>query len=300
MNIATAQKISTIGFLASQGYQPETISGDNVWYRSPLRPGETKPSFKVNRELNKWIDFGSGEKGDIIDLVCKINNVSTTGALLILESPDIAQKLSLSFGGQPSVITTNENRITLQHVQPLQNRALIQYIKSRGIAPGLAGRYCKEAYYTLTNISTGEIKRYFSLAFENDRHGWELRNRFFKGCISPKDITTISGTLNNVLSIFEGFFDFLAACQHFKVIRPAGTVIILNSTIHTEKVLPHLAKYDQINLYLDNDHTGQRVTNTIKEHHSGVTDFSKILYPGYKDFNEFLNSQATGAKNNNH
>jgi hypothetical protein len=289
MNIAEAKNISIVGYLASMGIEPDSYSNGRAWYCSPLRPGEKTPSFKVNTRINKWKDFGSdGKGGDLVDLICKMHGVSTTGALLILESPEIAHQKSLSFRGELSDNGTDGNRLTIQHVRPLQNRALIQYIEGRGITAALATHYCKEAYYTLTNPATDEVKKYFSIAFENDRHGWELRNRYFKNSASPKSVTTIPGTMGNMLSIFEGFVDLLSACQYYKVTKPVGSIIVLNSTVHTKDVFHLLPQFEKINLYLDNDPSGERATNEIKARHKRVTDYSKIIYPDNKDFNEFL------------
>jgi hypothetical protein len=256
MNISEAKKISIVGYLASIGIEPESYNNSSAWYCSPLRPGENIPSFKVNTNINKWKDFGSDDKGgDLIDLIRKLYGVSITGALLILESPEIARKQSVFLRGEVSDNVTDENRITIQHIQPLQNRALIQYIESRKVFSTIAARYCKEAYYTLTNFETGEVKKYFSIAFENDSHGWELRNKYFKISSSPKAITTISGTNGKTLSVFEGFIDFLSACQYYKGTKPAGTIIVLNSTIHTKDIIPLLEQYEKISLFLDNDPT---------------------------------------------
>jgi hypothetical protein len=296
MTISEAQKLSITGYLSSMGIKPETYRGNDVWYCSPFRPGESKPSFKVDTDLNKWVDFGRSETmgpknkkgGDLIDLIRAMYDVTIPGALLMLASPEIASKQSVFFRGEVSDNRTDENRIVIQHIQPLQNRALIQYIESRGISCGLAARYCKEAYYTITNLKTGQPGKYFSLAFPNDRGGWALRNRYFKNAASPTGITTITGTLQSMLSIFEGFVDFLSACQYFKVPKPAGTVIILNSTVNIKQTFPLLSGYDKVNLYLDCDATGREATRQITERHPKVTDYSQIIYPDFKDFNEFL------------
>lgn len=297
MNIYEAQNISIVGYLASLGIEPESYSNGQAWYCSPLRPGEKKPSFKVNTRINKWKDFGSeGKGGDLIDLICRMNSVSATGALLLLESPGI-RKEYLSFRGKPINNNFQDTRLILQHVQPLQNWNLLQYAENRGIKKDLVCRYCYEVHYNRLNPETGEQKKYFSLGFKNDRDGWELRNQYFKNCISPKTITTIPGKLSKMLSIFEGFFDFLSACQFFNVQKPAGTVIILNSTIHVQKVLPLLQNYDKISLYLDNDTTGQLAAKKIREAHSRITNYSQIIYPEHKDFNEFLTNRETGTNN---
>jgi hypothetical protein len=292
MNIAQAQKIPICGYLASQGINPEFKEGNSVWFCSPLRSGEKQSSFKVDIRLNKWVDFGDGELmgtkrkkgGDLLDLKQRMHGVTIPGALLLLESPEIASQSYFS-RGEVSDNATDEPRINIKHVQPLQNRALLQYIESRRIAPGLAGRYCKEVYYTVSG------KQYFSIGFENDRHGWELRNRYCKLSASPKDITSLPGTLTTMLSVFEGYFDFLSACQYFRVPKPAGAVVILNSVSNLEKVIPLLKGYEKINCYLDNDAAGEKATATIRKHHTRVTDYSKVVFPQYKDFSDFLTNK---------
>lgn len=53
-------------------------------------------------------------------------------------------------------------------------------------------------------------KTFFALGFANDSGGWELRNPYFKGCMTPKSISTIKGKDGERLQIFEGFMDFLS------------------------------------------------------------------------------------------
>lgn len=47
------------------------------------------------------------------------------------------------------------------------------------------------------------------MGFKNDSEGYELRNEFFKGSSSPKDITSFKNEGKKV-AVFEGFFDFLS------------------------------------------------------------------------------------------
>jgi DNA primase len=72
MNIHDIKQISITGYLQRHGYTPAQTKGINHWYYSPFRQEQT-PSFKVNTERNLWYDFGTGEHGDIIDLVCALN-----------------------------------------------------------------------------------------------------------------------------------------------------------------------------------------------------------------------------------
>jgi len=70
--------------------------------------------------------------------------------------------------------------------------------------------------------------------------------------------------------------------------KSAGTTVVLNSTTNLdETICKMLFDYPQINLFLDNDDTGQQAAETIKKAHK-VKDFSKIIYPDHNDFNDFL------------
>jgi hypothetical protein len=292
MTFEEARNISIVGYLASQGIEPESHSNGSAWYCSPIRPGEKKPSFKVNMNLNKWKDFGDGKSGDLIDLVCLMNGVSITGALQLLSSPEL-NKQSLSFRGELSgqpVNDMDENRLTVKHVQPLLNQALIQYVESRGISPALAARYCKEVYYTFGKSENGEVKYFFSVGFENDRHGWELRNKLFKNSCSPKNMTTIQVENKSSVNVFEGFFNFLSALTYYKATKPNCTTIVLNGLCNLHQFIDWLrnSPAQKINLFLDNDPSGEKAVNKIKETFTRVNDYSKIIYPDFNDFNDFL------------
>jgi hypothetical protein len=45
--------------------------------------------------------------------------------------------------------STSENRLQIEKIQPLQNKALLQYLRQRGIAKQTAAAYVKEIYYCL-------------------------------------------------------------------------------------------------------------------------------------------------------
>ena len=276
MNCTEAKKIPITYYLHTIGITPKDVKNGSAWYCSPFRQ-ETKPSFKVDRENNIWYDFGTGSGGNILDLVMNLNKTGIPGALLILQKPELS-KPDLSFSEQQS---SNPANIKIKHLQPLQNRALIEYLNSRKITPAKAANYVQEAYYTVNE------KQYFALAFKNDRGGFELRNKYFKGSSSPKAVTTISGH-KQAVNIFEGFIDFLSALEHYHTTKPTGTCIVLNSVSNLETIINSLEQYQQINLYLDNDNAGNQAAETIKTIHQKVKNFSKIIYEDYKDMNEFL------------
>ena len=99
MQLHDIKQVSIVDYLAQTGYKPKLIKGVNYWYCSPLR-SELTPSFKVNAERNQWYDFGTGDHGDIIDLVCALQHCSTAEAMRRLATlKGVRLAPSFSFGG---------------------------------------------------------------------------------------------------------------------------------------------------------------------------------------------------------
>jgi hypothetical protein len=198
------------------------------------------------------------------------------GALLILSGIEKPTTEFLSFDQHKH---NSQATIEMRHVQHLQNRALIQYLKSRAIPYHIALKVSqlKEAYYTSNN------KQFFALAFENDSKQYELRNKYFKGC-TGKDITTIPGR-GNGLNLFEGFFDLLSAKTLFKK-ESHNTNIVLNSLANLNKV--DFSGFQRINLFLDNDQAGITAANEIIKQYPVAVNRSQQIFRHKKDFNEYL------------
>ena len=282
MNCTTANEISIEEFLLTKGISPKNQNSRNSWYFSPLH-NEKTASFKVDQVRNLWYDFGTGTGGRLIDLVRQLFRVDVPGALQIISGSDITPQ-SFSFDKQKEKTVTP---IEIKNIQSLKNEALIQYFESRCIPFKIASNHTKEAYYSVTKPDTGEIKKYFAIAFENDESGFELRNKIWKGGTSPKTITTIPGKPEK-LNVFEGFMDFLSALVHFRQTKPQNTTIVLNSVSNLAKIWEILPKFNQVNLFLDNDHSGEKATNEIQSRFPESINQALIIYPGHKDFNDFI------------
>lgn len=285
MTFAEANKIKIVDFLTKSGIEPAFKKGNKHWYR--LR-NENTPSCVVDTENNTYHDFGGGGSGGgTVDLVCWMENQKAFGALLVLSGyKNIPQPLSFK---REKVKVIAESILKINHVQSLQNQALIQYLESRKIPFKIAKQYIEEAYYSITNKDTGEVKNYFAVAFRNDENGFELRSKYFKGGTSPKTITTIPVNLKSV-NVFEGFMDYLSALVYYKTISPANTTIVLNSTSNIRHLYDLLPNFSKINLYLDNDPTGIKTTSEIICRCPVAVNQSAIIYPEFKDFNEFIMS----------
>ena len=97
---------------------PARIQGIHYWYCSPLCKERT-PSFKINTERNQWYDFGSGEHGDIIDLVCALFRCSISEAVGLLSGAKQVAHQEFSFGGERKISDVNW-KFYLRNRSPIQ------------------------------------------------------------------------------------------------------------------------------------------------------------------------------------
>ena len=278
MQLHDIKQVSIVDYLAQTGYKPKLTKGVNYWYCSPLR-SELTPSFKVNAERNQWYDFGTGDHGDIIDLVCALQHCSTAEAMRRLAAlKGVRLAPSFSFGGTTPVRSQTPS-MELIGVQAVKHPKLLLYLSERGLQPSDVSPFLSDVYYRVSE------KCFFALGFPNDAGGWELRNPYFKGCFAPKAITTIKGTDSHKLQLFEGFMDFLS----WRKLHPEGQddSIILNSLTLLPKLIPSLHPYPIIESLLDNDEAGDRATKQLFDAGLPVKDM-RACYAPYKDINEYL------------
>ena len=278
MDIQHIKQIPITDYLQQQCYTPTRVQGIHYWYCSPLR-NESMPSFKVNTERNQWYDFGTGEHGDIIDLVCALQHCTISKAIELLGDIKQVAHRDFSFGGERK---TSKHKLEIISVQSLTNPYLLRYIAEREIPLSIANRFCSEIRYNNTN------RTYYAIGFANDAGGWEVRSPYFKGCIAPKAITTISkGT--DVLQIFEGFMDFLS----WQTLNPSSAcdTIVLNSLALLPRIQEKLKSYKQVESFLDNDEAGRKTFEVLKQFCPSIIDGS-VRYQTHKDLNEWLVAQS--------
>ena len=82
MNTKQAKAEPLHEFLGRMGYQPAHVRGNDIWYRSPFRPTERTPSFKIDRTKNVWFDHGLGAGGTIIDFVQHLGGTTDISRVL--------------------------------------------------------------------------------------------------------------------------------------------------------------------------------------------------------------------------
>jgi hypothetical protein len=289
MTYQELKQIEITGFLSQQGFQPVKQTQNDAWYLSPYR-NEKTPSFKVNKNRNCWYDYGESRGGDVIRLASIIWNASekdTVNRLIALFGPGYIHNHPV----KTSAIPDNNEIIILKNC-PITSLSLISYLKSRKIPLETAKPILREIHYRVGTYKN----QYFALGLKNDKGGYDLKSsskgKDYKRCKSPKFISTFPQPDSTELNLFEGMFDFLSAFVYYHH-QPAHTSIVLNSVNQIEHVLPLLSHYKKINLYLDNDTAGRCATEKIMCAHPTCKNYSQLLYPGFKDFNEFLCGETT-------
>jgi hypothetical protein len=265
--------------LAKLGHYPTTSPEKEALFLRPLRT-ETQASFKVSKKLNRWYDHGAGKGGNVIDLICQITNNSVKEALKIIQEDQI----SFSFQQHHSIEKEYEDTIEVLYARPIRHFGLLRYLQERRISMAIASKYCQEVHY----IYKG--RNYFALGLKNDSGGWELRNKYYKNCSSPKDITHIKNG-NDKLIIIEGMFDLLSLINYNGILESEYDFLVLNSTGFVSKGKKIMVGYNEIDLYLDNDSNGKRTVANLMEHSKKCSDKS-LLYKEFKDINEWLTNTA--------
>lgn len=297
MDIQTAKQIKIADYLHSLGFSPVKQQGINLWYKSPLRE-ETEASFKVNTERNQWYDFALGKGGNIIALAQELYCSDHVPYLLkrIEEQTPRISPVSFSFGKQSS----SEPNFQQLEIVPLSSPVLLTYLQERGINIALAKRECNEARFTHHG------KRYFAIAFPNVSGGYEIRNRYFKGCIAPKEISHIKQpeTARKTCYVFEGFMDYLSfltlrleSCPKYPELERQD-YMVLNSVANVSKALYPLGSYERIHCFFDNDRAGMEALQQIRMEYGRdlyIRDASQT-YSGCKDLNEYLQKKIEREK----
>jgi len=277
-NCSSAKEIDLIDYLASLGHEPIKVRGHKFWYLSPFR-NEHTPSFKVNRTINRWYDFGEGKGGSIIDFGIRYFHCTIAEFLCLLSNQSVITVPLLG-----NVQPIYESGIKVKNIRPIFSYSLKNYLLKRCIPLLLADNYLKEILYT----NGGNL--FYGLGFPNNKGGWEIRSEYFKGSSSPKYFSLYACSSNNIY-VFEGFFNFLSFLQLFvpTSANQDSDYLILNSLAFVDHSLELLSTYNRVSLFLDNDPAGDLATAHIINCIPSAID-KRHLFKPYEDLNDYLTS----------
>lgn len=269
-------RLSIDDYMQSIGYHKSNRSTSNhSCYHSPFTKERT-PSFMVNLSKNSFTDFSSGVSGDIIKLVELIQKCTFSEAVTYLKN---------KVGELPVRTNHVKKELIIDSICNLSSPSLIKYItQDRYIPLEIARKYSKEVRYKVGD------KLYYAIGFQNDKGGWELRNRDWKGGNSPKYYTTIDGN-NGKINVFEGFIDYFSALVQNKTLKLKYKTVILNSVVFADQVESAM----EYNIFTDNDKAGDSVIEKLKP--KGLISDMRHIYSPYKDYNEYLVNHINQTRN---
>jgi hypothetical protein len=246
------QEFSVLGYfqeLVKSGYlKYEGVHGKEYFFGFlDQRTG----SIAVDDRSNVWYDHAAGLGGDIFRAVQVFENKT------FVES---VERLSRAFPVKSFIQkrpSEERQKIVVEKDSEVSHDALVNYIRGRGIELEDIKTFAKEVHWR------NKGKRYFAVGFPNESGGWVLRSSIFKGNILGGGISIqVLGTVKSI-KVFEGWFDFLSYLKLSGAMNFKG--IILNSTANFSlRLMLDILKESQIiDLYLDNDATGEAFTNTF-------------------------------------
>lgn len=283
MNTKQAKAEPLHEFLGRMGYQPAHVRGNDIWYRSPFRPDERTPSFKIDQVKNVWFDHGLGAGGTIIDFVQHLNQTQDISRVLASIADILGRPAAPTIIHAP-VAEKPRTPPVIESLGVISDRKLEAYLSERAIPVELARMYLQEIVYRIDEDA------YRALAFPNDAGGFEVRSPSFKGTVGKKSIRFLSKPESRTVAVFEGVFDFLSVLAYHQKERANSNVLVLNSVALLEEGMTRLALADvnRVYAYLDHDAAGKTALDALAARWpEGLQDASG-LYLGHKDMNEFL------------
>jgi hypothetical protein len=267
--------------LARLGYKPVKKSGKEQIYRSMLRDDDRTPSFAVDDQLGAWFDHGTRKGGNIIDF-----GLAYWKHLSFTEVVEKIQEVSVIVPADRAMRPRKPVKIPHYIVEEVKelgtHPAITDYLKSRGIFD-IAHNCVSEVYYYVED-DKGLKKHFFAAGWQNENGSWEVRNKYFKGCLGHKGITFIPGQ-GKKLAVFEGFINYLS----WKSENPSAdfNILVLNTLALLAAGIAKAKEFSWIDIYLDRDQPGHTATKEFLRALPYATDRS-AAYFGFNDYNDKL------------
>ena len=286
-DLSLIKRYSIVEYLEKKGIRPVRRTPAYAMYRSPLRE-ETRPSFKVDREKNLWIDYAEGRGGSIIDLCMRLEGCTLSEAICRL-GQNASDNTAHSY-------SKTEPRIGLNQTTTRQASGTRRLIGiSDTLSPHLQEYLTKERRIDLEKATpflkciSYEVRgrRYEAIGFANSSGGYELRdNHLFKGTVAPKDITPIFEDKAQPVYLFEGFMDFLSFLSMKGEVT--NQCLVMNSVSNVARSIHYLNERNitSVRTFLDNDYAGQRAVQEFVNAGFKVEDMT-VYYRDFKDLNDF-------------
>jgi hypothetical protein len=277
------EQASIVDLLSRLGYEPVKKYGKEHMYRSMLRDGDRTPSFSVDDRVGAWYDHGNGKGGNIIDFgITYWPDLSFNEVVEKIQTACNIQKVQETKIQRPRLPVKVRNYV-IEHVKELGTHpAVTNYLKGRGVFETAKGRL-KEIYYYVEN-DKGERKPFFAAGWKNDEGSWEVRNKYFKGCLGQKALTFIKGDPKHA-AMFEGYINYLSWLAENTGAKQS--IIILNTLSLIGAGIEKAKQFPEIDIYFDRDRPGLQASKDLIAALPYASDRSSA-FEGYNDYNDKL------------
>ncbi|HMI04874.1 MAG TPA: CHC2 zinc finger domain-containing protein [Pedobacter sp.] len=290
------QEVSMVDFLSRLGFAPYGKPGRQTMYLSMLRDSDTDASFSVSETRQFWYDHGMGKGGNIIDFAMlywkgisfpeAVDKIQQVCDLVVSDS------LGVSAGDRPRIREAVKlPNYKIQSVKPFGTTDGINaYLRSRGIFEQGAGRLSEVFYYVEDEKKVR--KNFFAAGWQNELGGWEVRNKYFKGCLGKKAVSFIPADPKKLV-VFEGYMNYLSWLKDHP--GAGSSVLVLNSLALLESGIALAKNFPDIGVYLDHDKSGYTALGVWMKALPYSTDRSAI-YEGYNDYNDKTKAEMKAAR----
>lgn len=287
--------VSLTDFLNRLGYQPQGRPSKETMYISMLRDSDTNASFSVNERLGCWYDHGLGKGGNIIDFAKAYwKNADFKEVIEKIEGVCGLSlgKVDYKLNPRPRIRQAVKlPNYKIKEVKPFgTTEGISAYLRSRGVFEAAQGLMQEVHYYVEDEKKVR--KNFYAAAWKNEVDGWEVRNKYFKGCLGRKAVTAIPGNPRE-LAVFEGFFNYLS----WKTEHPDSdkSVLVLNSLALLDKGLEKAKLFPDIDVYMDHDPAGFKALREWMVALPYSRDRSSV-YQNFNDYNDKLRADLKAER----
>jgi hypothetical protein len=288
LSLEELNRVDLFDFLTTIGIQPKKAKVHLYYYLSPFagHPNH-RPTFIVNRRLNRWRETTTKQAGSLADLIvrlydCTIGELST---ILRAALPPVSQSAAFKDNNTAPLIS-------IERTHPIRSTYLEHFLWERRISLPVARQFCIEAWYTRGN------NVYASLAFRGDAGGFELFDRNHHYRITPCGPTHIQNNSQSV-AVFRDVIDLLTYVTIVPTpIAQLPDFLILNAPVAFPAVQEIISHYRYKHLFLPNDAAGIAFSTQAIRMLPNCFD-QRCLYTGYPNLNHWICSIGTAPRPKN-
>lgn len=268
--LTQARQVDLISYLHAQGHEPVYVRNHKGMFHSPLRE-DRNPSFSITYKNGawKWVDFGTGEHGDGMDLLMQLHQIDFQAAVKLL------LKLPVTMTPQHSntryILSPREvRRLYFQwkdRMTPELGFYIRQYFLERDLAfPEELGliyleRIVNETGLTLPYIGIPSPSAQPHLMTSLECRALDdqtIEKQYRRRTLGDKALWVVRRPASGIL-ITESILDCLAGNQ---LLQNRTSLCALNSTNNIDRLVPCMQQLRPSTVYLALDHDTRSATPT--------------------------------------